>query len=136
MLRIVFSPRWLVWHVLTLGAVVTCVLLGQWQLGRAEDADGTLQNFGYALQWPLFAVFFAFMWWRMLRLELRRTNEEQTAASGDSTSEPIAPATLPPSTARAQRPAPAHHDDDDPELAAYNRMLAELAARDQENRSA
>lgn len=133
MLRIVFSPRWLVWHVLTLGAMVACVLLGQWQLGRAESTDGTLQNVGYALQWPLFAVFFGFMWWRMLRLELRRTDEAKAAEPGGVAREPSVPA-APPPPARAKRPAPVSHDDD-PELAAYNRMLAELAARDQENRS-
>ena len=50
------------WHLLTLGAMVTCGLLAAWQWGRAESATGSLLNVGYGLQWPLFAVFFGVMW--------------------------------------------------------------------------
>lgn len=123
-LGIVASPRWLFWHVLTLAAVATCLLLGRWQWERAGSLDGSLQNLGYALQWPLFAVFFAFMWWRMLRLELRGGPAEP--APPDGTDE--TPAGLP---VPAPRPPPVT-DDEDPALAAYNRMLAELARRDRE----
>ena len=65
------------WHLLTLGAMVTCALLAAWQWGRAESATGSLLNVGYGLQWPLFAVFFGVMWYRMLRLEVRRLKGEQ-----------------------------------------------------------
>src|SRR6185295_6693621 len=65
------------WHLLTLGAMVTCGLLAAWQWGRAESATGSLLNIGYGLQWPLFAVFFGVMWYRMLRLEVRRLAGEQ-----------------------------------------------------------
>jgi DNA-binding transcriptional regulator of glucitol operon len=73
--RFVFAPRWVFGHALVVVAVVSCLLLAQWQLGRAEITH-SLQNMAYALQWPLFAVFFAVMWWRMLRLESRRLDEE------------------------------------------------------------
>jgi type IV secretory pathway VirB10-like protein len=104
----------------------------------------------YALQWPLFAVFFAVSWWRMLRLESRRLDEEAADAVADSESdadpaqpsrasqpEPAQPLQSEPARPVVARQAPVQADeDDDPELAAYNRMLAELAARDQEAEAA
>jgi hypothetical protein len=38
-------------------AVLVMLRLGQWQWDRANSATGGLQNYAYALQWPLFAVF-------------------------------------------------------------------------------
>ena len=54
------SERW--W------AMVTCGFLSAWQWGRAGTAMGSAVNVGYGLQWPVFAVFFAWIWWRMLRI--------------------------------------------------------------------
>jgi DNA-binding transcriptional regulator of glucitol operon len=136
--RLILSPRWIVWHVLTLGAMVTCGWLAAWQWQRAGSAMGSALNVGYGLQWPLFAVFFAVMWWRMLRMEAARLEEapEETSAepapmAQPSSAEPKAAPEDGPSPFRP-RPfaAPPVTDDEDPELAAYNRMLAELAARD------
>ena len=124
-LRLLLSPRWIMWHLLTLGAMVTCGLLAAWQWGRAESATGSLLNVGYGLQWPLFAVFFGVMWYRMLRLEVRRVAGEQpeevAAAARRPSPEGPSPFTARPAAGRAD------HRRDDPELAAYNRMLAMLA---------
>ncbi|MFD0887551.1 SURF1 family cytochrome oxidase biogenesis protein, partial [Streptosporangium algeriense] len=38
MLRTLFSPRALVLHLLAIGALVVCGLLGRWQLGVFEDS--------------------------------------------------------------------------------------------------
>ncbi|GIH89869.1 SURF1 family protein [Planobispora siamensis] len=38
MLRILFSPRVVALHLLAVGALVACVLLGRWQLGVFEDS--------------------------------------------------------------------------------------------------
>jgi DNA-binding transcriptional regulator of glucitol operon len=122
-------------HALVVAAAVCCVLLGRWQLGRAEITH-SMQNMAYALQWPLFAVFFVLMWIRMLRLESRRLDEE---ADAEQPGEPEAaspgdePAQPPPAVQRHAESAVVHDEEDDPELAAYNRMLAELAARDRES---
>jgi len=145
-LRLVFSPRWIMWHVLTIGAVITCGLLAAWQWGKAGTAMGSALNIGYGLQWPLFAVFFAVMWFRMLRLEIRAMNGEQpematpppviqsasqsvspSAAEVAAESETCAPSPFTPRPASAEPIT----DDNDPELAAYNRMLAALAQRDE-----
>lgn len=39
MLKTALQPRWLPLHVLMVAAVVTCVLLGGWQLGSARQSD-------------------------------------------------------------------------------------------------
>ncbi len=127
------------WHVVTIGAVITCGLLAAWQWGKAGSAMGSALNIGYGLQWPLFAVFFAVMWFRMLRLEIRQLNGEQPElaetpsmpGSVPTTQLEAEPDTTGPSpfTARPASVAPIS-DETDPELAAYNRMLAVLAERD------
>jgi hypothetical protein len=148
-LRLVLSPRWMVWHVLALGAMVTCGFLATWQWGKAGTAMGSAVNVGYGLQWPVFAVFFGVMWWRMLRMEIRRLREGRPAdeARTDAPPAPAPVAAAPVAAAIAttvdapavpspfafrQRTAAEVNRDLDPEFAAYNRMLAELAARDRE----
>lgn len=132
MLRLVLSPRWVVWHVLTLGAMVTCGFLSAWQWHRAGSAMGSALNIGYGIQWPIFAIFFGVMWWRFLRMEMRALREAQAAAPG-----PAAPEQVPPPAGAGPSPfrrSPLHvapvTDEEDPELAEYNRMLAALARRD------
>jgi hypothetical protein len=63
------TPRWVGWTLLAIVAVIVCGGMAYWQLGRAESPTGSLLNAGYALQWPLFGVFFAALWWRMLHTE-------------------------------------------------------------------
>jgi DNA-binding transcriptional regulator of glucitol operon len=137
----------MLWHVLTLGAMVTCGFLSAWQWHRAGSAMGSVLNVGYGLQWPLFAVFFAAMWWRMLRMESARLAEEQAAADADAPAEgdvvdrsaervriaepgPVTsdgPSPFGPRPVKVRTPL---IDEDDREMAEYNRMLAQLAARD------
>ena len=139
MRRLILSPRWIVWHVLTLGAMVTCGWLAAWQWQRAGSAMGSALNVGYGLQWPLFAVFFGVMWWRMLRMEAAKLEEAASAAPSGEDTAPVPPRSSEPRPStdsdapspfgprpRDAAPPPA---DDDPELVAYNQMLAQLAAR-------
>jgi len=136
--RFLLSPRWLFGHALVAAAFVTFLWLGTWQWDRAHAAGGGGQNLGYALQWPLFALFVLFGWWRVLRLEAAKSS---AAAERSAPTEPAgAPAptpTAPPldparrrTVVRRYQP-PAVDDDADPELAAYNRHLAELHEQDQ-----
>jgi len=107
-LRLVLSPRWIVWHVLTLGAMVTCGFLSVWQWRRAGSAMGSALNIGYGVQWPIFAVFFGVMWWRFLRMEIRALQEPGADAPAErvDTSAGV-PADVPVSTPAAGRtPAP------------------------------
>jgi len=113
-----------------LGVVGVCVLsvvgsvaLAAWQWNRFESASGSWQNLGYVLQWPLFGLFPAFAFWRLRRL---RAAERQAPPPSD------APEPTPTPAHPARAVSPDDHGDD-PELAAYNRMLARLNARDQES---
>ncbi|GAA4528131.1 hypothetical protein [Amycolatopsis samaneae] len=98
--------------------------LAWWQWDRFTSANGTFQNLGYVLQWPLFGLFPAFMFWRIRQLR-QRAAEEKPAA--ERAPEPAPRVEVP----APRRAAPAVAEEDD-ELAAYNRYLRELHARDQE----
>lgn len=102
-------------------SLVACCGLAYWQWTRFESASGTFQNLGYVLQWPLFGLFPAFMVWRIRKLDRERK------------AKPVEAAPAPVTTVDVVKPArPVVLDDEpDDELAAYNRMLAELNARDE-----
>ncbi|MFL6125161.1 hypothetical protein [Actinophytocola sp.] len=123
-------------------SVVVCVGLAWWQWQRFENG-GTWQNLGYVLQWPLFGLFPAFMFWRLhkLRAQERSTADHAliTRAAGDPPDAPAAPPA--PERVESHQPPPREPDgsnarqdghDEDPELAAYNRYLAQLNARHQQ----
>ena len=116
------------WHLLTLGAMVACGFLAAWQWRRAGSAMGSALNVGYGLQWPVFAVFFAWIWWRMLRIEIAKLPAEPVSAS------PVPEVSAEPSpfAYRARRAGPVD-EAENPALAEYNRMLAALAAQDRDH---
>lgn len=108
-----------------LASLALCCGLAWWQWDRFMSASGTFQNLGYVLQWPLFGLFPAFMFWRIRRL--RQRAEAAGDNPGDEHAVADVPAPRPPS--RPASPPPVEEDD---ELAAYNRYLRELNARDQQ----
>ncbi|WP_298177807.1 transcriptional regulator [Saccharomonospora sp.] len=122
-------------------SLVLCCGLAWWQWGRYTSAGGSFQNLGYVLQWPLFGLFPAFMFWRLRALR-RQAKEQQSATS--TTPEPESrrprPAAVPAprrdtGATRVQavdRNADAPMDSEDAALAEYNAYLAELNAREQE----
>jgi DNA-binding transcriptional regulator of glucitol operon len=124
--RSLWTPRWLLLHVLFAAAVVTTGLLAWWQWDRAHGVGGTLQNLGYAFQWPMFGVFAVFLWYKLAIADRRRPAEDESVHTAP---EPQAQEQEP---ARPRRrplvPPPAQpvSEAEDPELAAYNRYLAEL----------
>jgi DNA-binding transcriptional regulator of glucitol operon len=119
------SPAWLWRHALVVAAFYACLRLGIWQLHRAERIQGTIQNWGYAFEWWTFAAAGAVWWFHVLRTSTGPPDTRDSKAGSDLRA---APATAlgprPP-----QRLAEDMSDEDDPELAAYNRYLADLHAR-------
>jgi hypothetical protein len=97
-------------HALALVGVAVCLLAGLWQYRRATA--GNMLSWAYTVQWPLFALFVVFLWVRAIR-----------DARGTS-----APRPAPPPLRPVRAAAAPVSEDDDPELAQYNRMLAWLAA--------
>ncbi|MDP9100725.1 MAG: hypothetical protein M3N21_01040 [Actinomycetota bacterium] len=107
-------PRWLALHVVVLAGAGAMLRLSRWQWDRAHRTH-SLQNWSYAVEWVLFAVFTIVAYVRIARDEV-----------GGDDAPPAA------RTPRAGAPAvsvAAVTDEEDPELAAYNRYLAELTAR-------
>jgi hypothetical protein len=124
-----WTPAWIVRHVLTVVLVVGFLGLGWWQIGRA--ASGNALSWAYAVEWPVFAGFVIFMWFR----EARHTLAGPPSPSDHADDSNPAPVDRPDGVARGiGRPvrfdpvprAPAA--DDDPDLIDYNRYLAWLNA--------
>jgi hypothetical protein len=109
-------------------SLLICCGLAWWQWDRFTSANGTFQNLGYVLQWPLFGLFPAFMFWRIRQL---RQKAEAAEAAGTADELPAPVAEVPAPRPRPDAPQ-APRTDEDEELAAYNRYLRELHARDQQ----
>jgi DNA-binding transcriptional regulator of glucitol operon len=116
-----FGSRALAIVAVSLVAVVGGLLLAWWQWNRYQSATGTLQNLGYVLQWPLFGVFPAFMFWRIHRTA-RRERADDEVREQPETEKPD------PRLTYVQNRTVA---DEDSELLAYNEYLATLADREQ-----
>lgn len=123
MSRTLLRPLWVAFHLLTLVLVVTFLALGWWQLTRAQD--GNALSIGYAFEWPAFAIFTAAVWLWLCRDAVRKERgiPVRKPAPANPTRVPddlVLPAPV---------PAPAADDSDDPRLAAWNAMLAQMNER-------
>lgn len=114
------APRWLAWHATAVAGAVAMVLLGRWQLHRGE-ATHSIQNYGYAAQWWFFAAFGVWFWAKSVRDAVRPPATRPARAYEQTGSLPVL----------AQAPVRLSAEDEaDPEVVAYNRYLAGLAAQD------
>ena len=112
---------WLVRHALAFVLFFGFLGLGWWQYTRATE--GNALSWGYAFQWPVFAAFVAFLWWR--EVQVGRRSPEQPAEPVTEERLPGAPVTVGRPIRVAPRPVA---EPDDPELIAYNHYLAWLTA--------
>ena len=111
-MRAFVTPRWLGLHALLIVSLVVLGRIGLWQWERAGTGSGSWQNYGYAVQWWLFAGFAVFLYVKTVLDELEPERDEEPSA-------PVLPPVVQP-----QAPPPSDEDDD--ELAAYNRYLRSL----------
>lgn len=111
--------------MLVVVAAAGCLGLAWWQWTRFQSSSGSFQNLGYALQWPMFAAFCFYGYYKFVRYE-----EAPPATSAHEGVTEIPAGLLP------ERPKPATRSDDDPALRDYNAYLAELAKTDNEDRTA
>ena len=124
-------------HALFVVAAIATGFLAVWQWDRAHDAGGSFQNLGYALQWPLFGVFTVCLWVWLIRMESRADPDAEPAKPDVPDADESGTAGAAPSTRRrplVPPPASSVDEDEDPELAAYNRYLAELDEADRRDR--
>jgi hypothetical protein len=66
--RVLFTPRWLSWHLFAVFAFWGMWWLGDWQLHRA--LDGNALSWAYTFEWPIFAIFGAVFWVKTVKDEL------------------------------------------------------------------
>ena len=124
---VLFKPRWLALHVFTALVVLGCTGAAWWQFTVAKDGSG--RSLGYALQWPAIGLFGLGVWAWLCRDGVRAVREGRadpdTYAAADS--DPGAfEDRVPVRTTVVPEVDPA----EDPELAAYNAMLAKLHEKD------
>ena len=126
------APRWWLLHIVVLAIVAGMLRLGLWQWHRAVSGNGGMQNYAYAFQWPLFAVFGIVLWIRTLVEESRR---DGTATAGDA---PVGRPGITPDATIIRQPGvrvglttAVPVDDDDAEVAARNAALAAMHAANQ-----
>src|SRR5215472_10730912 len=67
--RVLFTPRWLSWHLFAVAAFAGMMWLGDWQFRRA--VAGNALSWAYTFEWPVFAVFGAVFWAKTVKDELR-----------------------------------------------------------------
>lgn len=122
-----------------------CLVAGWWQLSRAES--GNELSWAYVFEWPIFAGYAVYMWWRLLH----EAPEPLAGArgGGDTDLPEVGPVGTPDQTgtvgaARSDGQQAAHatrraddgsrRAEDDAELEAYNRYLAQLSERGEAKR--
>ena len=111
-------------HVGLLIFVPGCALAAWWQVTRAFDGNGL--SYLYSVEWPVFALVAVYFWWMLIHTDyetvgLKGLRRQQALEAAHQQAAAAAEAPPPP-------PAPPV-EVDDPELAAYNARLAELANR-------
>ncbi len=105
------SPRALKLHAVILIVVPAFMALCVWQIYRATGGNNL--SWAYVFEWPLFAGYAVYMWWRFLHEDTSETPSADT------------------DTGSTGRPTDGDTVDEDPELVAYNAYLAQLADQDQ-----
>jgi len=112
-----------------------CIVATWWQVNVALSGDDL--GWAYSVMWPCFAVFGAVFWWFLVHDDpetvgskgLRRLQRAAAEGPSDRSAESSSgedELTRTPSCDDMIRYA----EEEDPELAAYNRYLADLAHRD------
>jgi cytochrome oxidase assembly protein ShyY1 len=91
-----------------------------------DNRGGGLYNLAYAIQWVLFSFAVLYFWVKLIRGDLVPDDEDRDDAG--RTDEPAPTARQVPARVPATL-EPLQDEDDDEELAAYNRYLADLNAR-------
>jgi len=117
--KVWLSRRAIKLHVVILIVVPAFLALCLWQISRA--LSGNTLSWAYVFEWPLFAGYAVYMWWRFVHEEAEDTPPAAAAAAD------AGPGT---SNAAAAPEETAQEKEEDEEMAAYNAYLAQLAERD------
>jgi len=119
-----FSRRAMRLHAVILVVVPAFLALCLWQLSRA--LGGNELSWAYVFEWPLFAAYAVYMWWRFVH-----ERPEGAVATVDGTADVDARPHDDPAAAAHRAEEAERRADEDAELSAYNEYLAQLAEQDQ-----
>ncbi|WP_261560667.1 hypothetical protein [Frankia tisae] len=125
-----FAPSWIARHLLALALIALFIRMGVWQLTKGESAQGSLQNLFYGVEWPIFAVFVVYWWYKMIREELAPTDLSGPQWGAGGRIAPEAPWRPELDGPRMLPPGSSSSPEEDEELDAYNRYLTSLYERD------
>ena len=107
---------------LTLVVVVSLCLAAFWfEVRRA--LGGNELSWAYVFEWPLFAAYAIYMWWRFVHEPAPEGSPGDSAAADPGGPEAV-------TLAAAPVPETPEELEEDAEMAAYNDYLAQLAERD------
>ncbi|HEY7946710.1 MAG TPA: hypothetical protein VID75_03480 [Acidimicrobiales bacterium] len=109
------SERNILTHLTALIVVPGCLALGWWQVTRA--LSGNSLSWAYVFEWPIFAGYAVYMWWKL-------THDQPTTAQVTSTDAVVEVGP----DSRETGTESSDQGEDDEELASYNRYLAALNA--------
>lgn len=66
-------------HVMAVLVIGVCLTAGWWQLDRALSGNG--RSWAYTVEWPFFAAYAGWMWWKLLHDEPGFAKEPPTSES-------------------------------------------------------
>jgi len=121
------SARAVSLHAAAIVFVSGCAIAAWWQVNRAQD--GNQLSFLYSVMWPVFGVLAVCFWWMLIHTDydtvglkgMRRQNQQD---------QPAVPTDMPVTVRSTELESGAGPgSEEDPELAAYNARLAQLAAK-------
>jgi len=105
------SPRALLIHLALVVSVPLFLALAWWQVRRAEA--GNILSYGYAVEWPLFAVAAVYLWWYLLHMD-----PDEAGRTGSKDDDGL----------EGNESWSRRRDEESPELRAYNDDLESLAS--------
>jgi len=121
------SARAVSLHAAAIVFVSGCAIAAWWQVNRAQD--GNQLSFLYSVMWPVFGVLAVCFWWMLIHTDydtvglkgMRRQNQQD---------QPAVPTDMPVTVRSTELESGAGPgSEEDPELAAYNARLAQLATK-------
>jgi hypothetical protein len=117
-------------HLAVFVLVPGCAVAAWWQINRA--ADGNQLSYLYSVMWPAFGILSVYFWWMLIHTDYENVGlkgmrrQQAEAALVEREASPWS--SLSPNTTSPEAPTSVSAEED-PELAAYNARLAELAAQ-------
>ena len=124
--RIWLTRRAVGLHATVVVVVPAFLALFWWQVQRVRE--GNTLSWAYVFEWPFFTGYAIYLWWRLVHDQPGLTETPGASdRSGETDDRLLAGEEGAPSAAAGE-------EEDDAELAAYNRYLAELSAADKRRR--